>query len=209
MKRIIFWIFCLSSLAGFSFAQDSSPAESNCALVNKTRDAFFIEFVRIEEKQDDKAKKENQIILRLRNNSTCPIELISSDVGHFMEKLLPNQTAQQVIERMRNPKWRTEIADDELIPALSYYTEFAFYTSLYGGRMSDGGDMVASFKLKGGNSILFAVPFENFKKRLLVLIPFDFVWETERRGYRGDTHHLVWFSYGSLPPEIKQKLKIK
>lgn len=195
--------------ASFSFAQTS---ESSCALINNARDSFFIEFERIEDKQNDGGKKRKNIILRLKNNSTCSIQLTSADLEHFRvkENFPPNTSAQQKIEQIKNPKWR-EINNDEFIPRFEFVTELTVYNSLYVQRLSDASDITFSFSLKGGNSILFAVPFKNFEKKLLVLVPFEFKWETNRAkdSFGGDTHHLIWFSYSNLPDEIKQKLRVK
>lgn len=153
----------------------------------------------------EETDKERNIILKLQNNSTCDIQVISSDVDYFTER-----TNKPPFFKIRN-----QLNDKELVPDLQFYTRIDFQNLLLSTTTSNGGDNLAGLFLKGGNSLLFSVPFKNFQKGLAIVIPFEFKWETEwtdKKGafrYGGDTKHLVWFSYYKLPDEIKKELKIK
>ena len=203
MKTIIYFAIFLFSMTGFCAAQATS---SNCSLINKSKDAFFIKFER-EEVVDYYGEKERSLILRLQNNSTCSIQVSSFAVEHFREPLPPNPTGKDIINRMQ--KFRSSVEDGELVPGLNFYTKLEFRT--YGRQMEPfrGSDMGVGLEITGGKSVLFAVPFENFKKKLLVIIPFDFVWEKERTDYSSicNTFHFIHFSYSSLPEKILKEIE--
>lgn len=198
MKNIFFLLICLFMGVNLSFAQNSS--ELSCSIINKLEDSFSVQFEKVKEGLNERRKKEKQVILRLKNNSTCSIMVISSNTDYFLEKLPSNATLKDFMNR----KIRIELIDGEFVPDFDFLTNIQITTDLFIANTSGSGDYKATLFLKGGNSLLFSVPFENFKKKLSVIIPFEFNWESQR----GDTHHLIWFPYKKLPEELKGELKI-
>jgi len=203
MKKIALPIIFVFLITNLCFAQDNSST-NNCSLIDNSRDSLLIEFERLEEKQNDEGKKEKNIILRLRNNSTCPIIIKSSDDDYFLSPLPSKPTYKDLLNRT----FRTQLTDGEFIPELEFYTRYEFTDELV-ITSDNSDDTLVVLTLEGGKSVLFAVPFENFKKKLPVIVSFNFDWETKRGKsyYGGGTHHLVWFSYGKLPEEIWKEIQ--
>jgi hypothetical protein len=191
MKRIDLVLCALLLMSCAASAQTVS--ENSCAFIDNSRDSFFIKFEKVEAIADLSGKKVRSAILRITNNLTCSIGLQTSDVEHFLVRSpagLNGQLAHQ----------RKEIIDGEFVPELEFYREFRIDDDFH-GRTNNGGDVRASIILKGGNSALFAVPFDSFKHKRSVVVPVEFEWESNRGkvAFTGDTYHLVWFRYRELP----------
>jgi hypothetical protein len=207
MKKLVFSLVLIFvfifMMAGLGFSQDAIP----CSLIDKTRDALFIEFERTDEKLTrGERKDEPHVILRLKNNSTCPIEVISNDVEYFLAALPAKPTFQQVMNR----ETRTNIIEGELVPDLNFFIRINVSGNWFAEELNESSDTITTPILKGGNSLLFAVPIKNFKKGLIVLVPFKFEWETEldksNVKFGGGTYHFIWFRYSKLPQELLKKI---
>ena len=178
-----------------------------CRRVDSSRDSLFIESVRVEEASSHGDQKiENRVILRLKNNSTCSINVMTTDFRKFVEPLGSKPTVQQ----LRYQKIRHVILDGELVDGLQIYTSIEFGDSLLTTRTNRDSDMGLGLTLKGNSSLLFAISIEALRKKQLILVPFEFEWETKPGKFRsekfvrlsGETHHLVWFSYSNLPKDV-------
>jgi hypothetical protein len=203
MKLLIFSVLLI--LFEVTAVSAQTARVDRCQIIDGSRDALFIEFVRVEASPTPDSPHGKNVVLKLKNNATCPIMLTTVDPRNFAEKLGPNPTARQ----RQTQKLRAEIYDGELVPGLRTYTTFNFGEALLTTETNSESDTGVELILKGGRSLLFSVPFESLKEKKLILIPFQFEWETKPAKFlsdkfklSGETHHLVWFSYSNLPKEL-------
>jgi hypothetical protein len=135
---------------------------------------------------------------RLRNNTTCDVALETDDVTQFVEAIDPNKRPIPL-----HPSVRSKLNDGELVTRLGRLTSLELGTDYVVTRTTLEGDVRYDLILPGGKSVLFSVPQVDIRNRVMIAVPFEFVWErTAQRPSKGmvggTTFHLVWFSYSHM-----------
>jgi hypothetical protein len=183
----LFTGLCLLSLFTLSpslkaVAQEGSAPATGCSALDKNLPLLFIVF----EGEDYKAwagdKYAKGVLLRVRNNSNCGI----------------------ILETSTNTSDRAK--DGEKL-SLKYLMKYPTQPSMVMGGF--GGDVLESVGLRGGDSVLFSVPLENFKKKGTLLLPFNYEWEESvifNKGagkyLRNPVEHYMRFGPELLPTEM-------
>ncbi len=200
MKRLLAHIFCFAILLLAAFEQSNF---AQCSLIDNSQGALFITYERTAQvKVEGKEKAQAGIILRLHNNSTCAVIITTGSADNFYKPLPVNPTVLQRVNREID----YDLPDEGLVPEVRYQ-----YQSRGRSGMSGGGDMFFGFRLLGSRSMLFEVPFTHLAPRYAskIVLPFQYAWEQEGRGkvVYSRTENFVTFWSGSLPDDIKQKIR--
>jgi len=177
-----------------------NQAGAQCSLFDTSRDALFITYEGTARVKTDDRKVRDGVLLRLHNNSSCPVIISSGSAKNFVKPRPANAT---VLQRI-NPEIEYVLPDNALVPEVQYE-----YESSRGPRLSVGGDMFFGFQLLGKRSILFEVPMNHFRWPLaLIEIPFDYSWENENRAQERykSVKHKVYFSASNLPEELIEQV---
>lgn len=154
-QSTLFTGICLLSLFTLSpslkaVAQQGSAPATGCSALDKSLPLLFISFERADDKAWAGDKYAKGVLLRVRNNSNCGI----------------------ILETSTNVS--SEAKDGEKL-SLKYLMKYPTQASTVIGGF--GGDVLESVRLRGGHSVLFSVPLENFRKRGDLLLPFNYEWD--------------------------------
>ena len=195
-------IFSLA-LVPFLCAQQAS---SSCELLSKGTDMAYISFERVCTEADlqvpENYIERSSLILRLRNNSSCTLEIVADEGSRFLAPLPTNAT---ISERL-NRRIVQDLEEGVLVPGVCFRTDDPIRKAVI-RETSCGGCMRFPFHLLPGNSLLFAVPLDPLKKGRDILVPFNFSWETDgerpKHIQSGHVSHYVTFRAGQLPSEIR------
>jgi hypothetical protein len=172
--------------ANGSLAQDRSPSDRGCSLIERDHPAQFILY-------EGKSGPSSEVRLRLRNNTSCPIIVQTDDVLPTQLKKLPNGVLrfESVTDSQDGVRLRLHylIQDRQRGEALK---------SGYGW-----GDSVFTYQISSGQSVIFAVPVSHFKRRFDIAVPFNYSWEGSAAiGMgAGGVVHRVYFLFDDLPPD--------
>jgi hypothetical protein len=174
---------------------------AQCAFVDSRHDALFFTFERMT-KTDQ--KEENQaVLLRLHNNTTCPVFVKSGSADNFFKPLPPNATVFQKLKREID----YDLPDGAFVPDIQY--KFIKSGELISASV---GDNLFLFKLLGKNSLLFEVSLSHFGNSSSdkIALPFEYFWEvSSRTGDRySSVENLVYFWNGQLPEAVKTTINI-
>ncbi len=175
---------------------------SSCELLSKGTDMAYISFERVCTEADlqvpENYIERSSLILRLRNNSSCTLEIVADEGNMFRVPLPTNPT---ISDRL-NRSIVQDLEDGVFVPRVCFRTDDPIKKTVV-RETSCGGCMRFPFHLLPGNSLLFAVPLDPLKKGRDILVPFNFSWETdgERPKYieSGHVSHYVTFRAGQLP----------
>ncbi len=174
--------------------------------IDKSRDALFITYERLEEPDPKREGIDRErVLVRLRNNSTCAVLIETMDAEKFLASLPSNAT---IVDHAKR-KIQADLPDGVVVPAVKFYTEDRHHSKA--PVPAWGGDMFFKFRLLGGNSMLFAIPTAYLRERLDIVMPFAYEWEQEAKApkviYSGDVEHRVYFHNDSLPEEIRKRIR--
>ena len=170
-----------------ALAQSTVQPSAGCALLDAGRDTLFLTY------DSSNASGARGLLLRLTNNSTCPVLLKMEEP----EKFVVSETVP-----FAESKFRSDAGDGELISELTFLTQDARHAR---GPQSRSGDFFFVFRLLSGRSITFAVPEDDFRKCNDIIVLFNFEWERNRSGSPSVLHQ-VSFPTGALPAEVRRKL---
>lgn len=158
-------------------------AQAECARIDRTRAPLFISFEHVTSKD---------VVLRLRNNSGCPVLIPTNKLGSSI-KLVKQPNGGLRVER---------VEDDQLKDG----GEVAVVYNLFNRRGSkdtvivSDGCVVMPKRLMPQQSIVFSVPLEEFKKHADVGVEFSYSWEDDGgRSIGGEFGHYVFFRNEYLP----------
>lgn len=204
-KLIYSGILILLVLGQAAIAQEISPSQPGCSLIDKSRDPLFITYERLD---DPDPKREgtdrDRVLVRLHNNSTCNVNIETTEAEKFYRPVPPNPTGLERVKRV----YDSDLPDGAIVPAVKFYTQDLRRTK--SPKPAWGGDMFFKFCLLGGNSMLFAIPMEYLKKGNNIVVPFEYAWETagpsHKLRYSGDVEQHVYFFSQNIPDEIKRKI---
>ena len=150
----VFWAGCFLSIT-YAYQINKETQECGCRRIDKNEDSAYIEFDRVEEiKKDKKAMK--LVWLRLRNNTTCEIELLSSGGS-------PLQIA--------DGKLTTDV--EEGAPVSVHYE----VETDKGRKPAYYKDNFFVFRIRPGYSFTFSIPEDHIKTSYEIIVPFRYVWE--------------------------------
>ncbi|HEY8559807.1 MAG TPA: hypothetical protein VIL74_05345 [Pyrinomonadaceae bacterium] len=171
-----------------NFAQTASGERNGCAVTDKKQSAQFIVY--------EGSRAEKYAMLRLRNNTNCPITVETDDVD-------PTPRQKVVLPDGSFKFEDVESKDGAIIPAHYLLRDLENQTlkSGYGW-----GDSVRRYKIPAGRSILFEVPLSELKKGgQAVAVPFVYEWEGDFvfAGMTGGVQHCVYFLTDDLPTKIR------
>ncbi|HVG32372.1 MAG TPA: hypothetical protein VM911_04805 [Pyrinomonadaceae bacterium] len=205
MKIILANILLLLSLSQVPFSQNGSTSQLGYSLIDKSRDPLFITYERLDDPDPKREGIErDRVLVRLHNNSTCVVLIETMEAEKFYLPLPPNPTITDRVKRGIN----YDLPDGAIVPAMKYYTQDNRRSKT--PEAAWGGDMFFTFRLLGGNSLLFAIPTAYLRKGNDIVVPFDYGWEKEGERpspiYSGDVEHRVYFYGDSMPDEVKRKI---
>jgi hypothetical protein len=185
-KTLLSFVFLLA-LPLTALAQ--SAPQPGCGLLDAQRDSLFLTY----DRSGTDGRGPSALILRLKNNSTCPVLLKMQEPKKFLiSEAVP----------FADSKFRSDAEDGEFIPELVFLTQDERHTR---GASSRAGDFSFVFRLIGGRSITFAVPEDDFRKCNDIIVLFNFEWERNRSGSPSLLHQ-VSFPTAALPTEVRRKL---
>jgi hypothetical protein len=151
------------------------PKEQNgCTYLVRENPSVFISYERETIGQNAKGQSIRQMLLRLHNNSSCAIVIETDDImgdealfkkevsqlpnGNILTKYIPNPPEGALlpifydIQEARNKAWR---------PA-NYW---------------EGRDLVFTYTIPSGRSVIFPVEEKYFRRRFLISLLFSYTWE--------------------------------
>ena len=164
------------------------PTEVSCRLVDGSRPAQLLTFERVDSGRatSDVIKVPSRVWLRLHNNTTCAINFYG---GHF------HRNADGSVTMDPKDGEETGVSHD-------------VYDARRDGspRQWSGGDVHTLASLRGGFSVLFAVPVEHFRGGRSIAVPFAYSWEGDAiRRY--NLRHYVYFVRDQLPKALRDKIE--
>lgn len=164
-------------------AQERSVNQAGCALIDKSRSAQFISY--------EGSSETSEVMLRLHNNTSCSIIVETDDKSPTRLSKLPNGGVRA--------ETVTSSQDGVRLP-LHYLVQdrqrWRAPEPAYGW-----GDSVFTYELLPGQSAVFTVPINHFRKRLDVAVPFNYAWEENRAigMAAGGVVHRVYFLVEDVP----------
>ena len=177
-------------IAAGDFAQGHSK-EPGCSLIDKSHPAQFILY-------EGRYESASEIKLRLRNNSDCAIVVETDDV-------LPTQT---IIRRDGTARFEPVTGSRDGVTLQLHYLVQSRQRQVpkqaYGW-----GDSSFAYQIDPGQSAIFAVPIDQFKKRFDVAVPFNYAWEGDvsiGMG-AGGVIHRVFLLFDGLPPDALREAR--
>jgi len=160
-------------------------AQNGCSPIDKRKPPQFITYERLSESQ-------RAVTLRLRNNSTCAIVVIVANPPRRLVKS-PGVRFEEIsggADGIRidpyylvHHRWR-----QILKPAYAW------------------GDVIYTYEIPGGQSVIFDVPLSTFKKKFDVAVPFNYSWDS--RGMTtatGGVEHQIYFLFDDVPSMVTKK----
>jgi hypothetical protein len=171
-------------------AQERSPNQTGCTLIDKSRPAQFISY-------EGTSETRTKVTLRLHNNTSCSIIVETDDRSPTQIIRLPNRGVR--IETVTSSR-------DEVMLPLHYLVQDRRSRrepeTAYGW-----GDSVYNYEILGGQSAFFTVPLTHFRKRFDLAVPFNYAWEGNRAVGRGagGVIHRVYFLIEDLPEALRRK----
>jgi hypothetical protein len=187
-KTFLSFVF-LMALPLTALAQPAPQSSPGCGLLDPERDSLFLTY----DRSSADGRGSSALILRLNNNSTCPVLLKMQEPKKFViSEAVP----------FTDSKFRSDAEDGEFIPELVFLTQDERHTR---GVASRAGDFSFVFRLIGGRSITFAVPEDDFRKCNDIIVLFNFEWERNRSGSPSLLHQ-VSFPTAALPTDVRRKL---
>lgn len=167
---------------------ENRPMESGCSLLDKQHPAQFISY-------EGRYESPPEIKLRLRNNSDCAIVVETDDT-------VPTEL---IIRRDGTAKFEPVIGSKDGVTLRLHYLVQPRQRQVP-NRAYPWGDSSFAYQIEPGQSAIFLVPIEYFKKRFDVAVPFNYAWEASGSigmGAGGVTHR-VFFLFDDLPPDTRE-----
>jgi hypothetical protein len=182
----IFLITCLM----LATAVSDCLAQSGCSLLDKSKSAQYITY-------ESLSGADAQVKFRFTNNTTCPVTVETDD-------RYPTQVARQPNGGLKI-ETVTESRDGVTVPLHYLIQDRKRWRAPEPGY--GWGDSVFTYSVPAGQSVLFAAPLKHFKKRLDLVVPFKYAWESDGTigGGVGGVTHRVHFLIEDLPKEIMKK----
>ena len=173
-------LLCFGAMVFAQTHEDDNPPPQ-CSRLDKTKPPLFISFEQVESRK---------VFLRLNNNSRCALLIPTNQIDSSI------RVVKQASGRLRVEPIE-ELKDGSQVPVV--YNLFNSRSSKDAVIVSDG-DVVITRKLLPQQSIVFAVPLENFRKNVDVGVEISYLWEES--GWStvgGGFGHYVFFRSKSLP----------
>ncbi len=141
----------------------------SCALIDPARAAQSISYERMPD-----GTSYSDVLLKLHNNSDCPIIVETDDRDPFVFQGRKNVSLHYFLHDSRR---------QTLKPAYGW------------------GDSVFTVAIGGGDSVWFRVPLAQLNRRLGVAVPFQFAWEANQVGAFAApaVKHYVYFFRDTIP----------
>jgi hypothetical protein len=189
-KFVIVPVLLLMLCAATGHAQNISNQQSGCLLLDKTGRPQFISY-------EGLADSNSKVVLRLHNNTNCPIVIETGGAPRQLVKL-PNGGFK--FEDVTGSQDGTEVA-------LHYLLRSRRKQTIKPGFI--WGDSVQVYTVPAGQTILFNVPLSDVRKRLDVAVPFAYAWEGNYigAGFVGGVQHHVYFLFDDVLKEIPRTSK--
>jgi hypothetical protein len=169
----VLWVMLSSPTA--TAAKKQASVQVGCALIDAARQSQYISY-------EGTSNDSDEVRLSLHNNTTCSITIETDDRSptslHGVKGVLPVQVRLPLHYLIQDTHAR-RVAE----PAYGW------------------GDSVFTYELGAGQAALFSVPATYVRRRLDVVVQFNYAWERARPvgvSIDGVTHH-VYFSGENLP----------
>jgi hypothetical protein len=189
-------ILLLLSLVLSAFCSTPTCAQGGCSRINKTAPAQSLSYERLE--TDGDASSPEKVVLRLRNNTSCDITLLSFEGSPRALELIRSPDGKLSRIRIAGPDDYPDGANLDIKYDIRYLEPLprpkkrVFIDESY-----------VHFKLRAGRSILFRVPLNQFDFLLAIEVPFWFDWDS---GAYVPSHDAVFSNY-YLPEAVLRKTK--
>jgi hypothetical protein len=221
--RAICIIVCCLIMNMTILGQNGKNSASGCHKIHDEEQAIYLTYEKLGE---NKLDKQNNLILRLVNNTDCPIKVeTSEDVTEG--SLKSTYTRDELVEnpiiyseskygRVRQEitiidsdktaiKSFPEFEDGVLLPIVYTIYDLKNKSIKPGNTVSIGGGcIVNNYVVQPGKSVCLAVDINQIKFADIV-VSFDYEWE-ESFSYQSE--HNLYFTRESLPKEIIKKFNI-
>jgi hypothetical protein len=150
-------------------------SSEGCSRIDPSRASQFISYEGMSE-----GTSYSDVLLKLHNNSDCPIIIETDDHEPFMLRGKKNVALHFLLHDRRR---------ETLKPGHGW------------------GDSVFTVEIRGGDSVWFSVPLVQFNRRLDVAVPFRFAWDGEHVGaaFVGGVKHYVYFLVDDIPPKNRRR----
>jgi hypothetical protein len=168
----------------YSFSQRRDTTQVGCSLIEPKNAPVYITFERISE-----GKGYKDIVLRLVNNTSCPVEIEAKNKTILLSKTnKPQMIESSMLTDMAVYEVDYYIQDTRGCqkPRLHYIRECC-------------PTIIPISSVAAGQSILFRVPLKLFKNQFNVLVPFRYAWEGN------SMLHNVYFYADLLPKDLLNK----
>jgi hypothetical protein len=165
-------------------AQEQSANGPGCKLLDKTLPSQFVSY----------ESNSLQLTLRLHNNTSCSVVVETDDKVPTRLVQLPNGGRR--FEAVSGSEDGVRLSLHYMIQDRQRRRE---PQPAYGW-----GDSVHHYEILAGRSVIFSVPIMLVRRRLDVVIPFNYSWENESAVRRTDgVVHRVYFLTQDAPRELR------
>jgi len=180
-----------------SFAQKPSQSQSGCEAIDKTKPHLFISYEATDVQAWNGRKNVKGVLLRLNNNSGC---VISLTVPRSYPKEIPPTMGLRDGRVQRLPDVRIGSIKSGTTVEIYYLTKYPSEASLV---LTRDFHVIDAIYINNGDSILFSVPIENFKRKGRIVVPFSYDWEAANAALRMEpVEHYLIFRPDQLPVEV-------
>ena len=197
MVVIVVLMLAHSLLQQQSLAQKPSQSLAGCEVLDKTKPHLFISYEATDVQAWNGRKNVKGVLLRLNNNSGC---VISLTVPQSYPQEIPPTIGLKDGRMQRLPDVRIGSIKSGTTVRLYYLTKYPSEASLI---LTGDFHVVDAIYLNNGDSILFSVPVENFKRKGRIVVPFSYDWEAANAALRMDpVEHYLIFRPDQLPVDV-------
>jgi hypothetical protein len=169
-----------------TFSQNLNYENCRYQKIDNSYPPVYITFEELSKENNLKNSK-NTIWLRLHNNTNCELVIPTGFSGYY---------------RIKNGKVVNVVDDGEKID-IYYFVEKILTKKqknsliwpkeiIYSRKPHSYDDFFQNIRIASGNSILFNVPVEYFKKRYRIVVPYNYSWEG-LFGLGDGSHEVIYF----------------
>jgi hypothetical protein len=181
--RALMLIVMLLSLNATLVGEQKPAKPPGCGLIDKKYLPLSISY--------DRVGTSSTVELRLLNNTDCTILVQTDDESprrpYLVDGRIRIETTTESEDGLKVPlHYLLKSQNPRLAPSQGY----------------GWGDSVFTYRVLGGQSIIFSVPIVKIRKGFDVLVPFNYEWENVPFVPGGPVSHTVQFSASNLPRSV-------
>lgn len=159
-------------------AQEIPKDQNGCAYLEKEKPAIFISYEREAIGQKAKGQNIRQVLLRLHNNSSCVIVIETDDI--MGNETLFKKEVSQLPNGNVLTKYIPNPPEGALLP-IFYDVQEARDKAWRPANYWEGRDLVFTYTIPSGRSVIFPVEEKYFRRRFLISLLFSYAWEDNQQ----------------------------